>query len=60
MFKDRHLDYIIQAYIFSGPQYAALQLLSSLTTVDAGVAMVIGTSGLVPMILCCMKESHCR
>ena len=23
-------------------------------------AMVIGTGGLVPMILCCMKESHCR
>ncbi|XP_053397755.1 uncharacterized protein LOC128556479 [Mercenaria mercenaria] len=43
-----------------GPQCAALHLLSSLTISDSGVSTVIGTSSLVPMLLCCMKESHCR
>lgn len=43
-----------------GPQGAALNLLSFLTHNDSGVAMVIGTSGLVPLVLCCMKDSHCR
>ncbi|XP_052808503.1 uncharacterized protein LOC128237211 isoform X2 [Mya arenaria] len=43
-----------------GPQCAALHLLGTLTTSDPGVAMVIGTNSLVPMLLCCMKDSHCR
>ncbi|KAH3725429.1 hypothetical protein DPMN_051262, partial [Dreissena polymorpha] len=43
-----------------GPQCASLHLLVSLTADDHGISMVIGTNTLVPMLLCCMKESHCR
>ena len=54
------LPLIMNIFSYSGPQRAAIHLLSTLTSNDTGVVMVIGTNSLVAMLLCCMKESHCR